>query len=266
MTSRPRSTARRYRGRRLLRTLIVPLAGLFAIAAIAIPLAVQAGIEEEVGSGTPDSVPHAQPAGGPAPSEVALSTEVTETGAVRFGQFPLDLGWSEIYGRNYIDGPGPSAGGISMPEGHCHEEVLFGSGYRDKLSTYVGTDDVSRTREILGYASADAARSAFRALGDAVASCPAFGDPNAGDVVNAAEVYESIDEANARSGMTTFTFAYTSTGSAPFGGLYQFATVDDVLYGSNDYGEWTTETARQGASALNEENASLISLLSRIKR
>jgi hypothetical protein len=266
MKSRPGGTTRRYQGRGLRRTLIVPLAGLFALAAIAIPLAVHAGIGEDVDSGTPYPIHHTQPAGVPAPSEVAPSTEVTESGAVRFGQFPLDLGWSEIYGRNYIDGPDPGAGGISMPEGHCHEEVLFGSGYQDKLSTYVGTDDVSRAREILGYASADAARSAFRALGDAVASCPAFGDPNPGNVVNAAEVYESIDEANARTGMTTFTLAYTSTGSAPFGVLYQFAIVDDVLYGSNDYGEWTTETAREGVSALDEENASLISLLSRIKR
>ncbi len=257
MESRRDSTSPRYRGRHLRRTLIVSFAGVVAIAAIAIPLAVHAGIKKDVDPRTAVD--------GTAPSEASSTTAATD-GGVRFGRFPLDLGWAEIYGRNYIDGPDPGAGGISMPEGHCKEEVLFGSGYQDKLSTYVGTDDVSRTREILGYATADDARSAFRALGDAVASCPVYGDPNPDNVVSSAEVYESIDEANARTGVTTLSFAYTSNGSTPFGVLYQFAIVDDVVYGSSDYDDWTAGTARQGAAALDEENASLVSLLSRIER
>ena len=247
MKSRPGGAARRYQGRRLRRTLAVPVAGLLAISAIVIPLVVHAGIEKDGDS----SPAHPMAEGGE---------------AIRFGRFPLDQGWAEIYGRNFIDGPGPGTGGISMPEGHCDEEVLFASGYQDKLSTYVSTTEASRTREILGYADADAARSTFGALRDAVASCAVFNDQYSGKVVSSAEVYESIDQANARTGQTTFTFAYTSTGSAPFGVLYQFAIVDDVVYGSNEYGDWTTETASDGAASLNEENAVLISLLSRIKR
>lgn len=267
MKPRP-STARRGQGRRLGRrlgrTLIVLSAGLFAIA---IPLAVHAGMKEHVDASPAHPIQPTQPADVPAPRESSPATEATEGGvAVRFGRFPLDLGWAEIYGRDFIDGPDPGAGGISMPEGHCNEEVLFGSGYQDKLSTYVATGEVSRTREILGYADADAARSTFRALGGAVASCTVFNDQYSGKVAYSAEIYESIDEANARTGMRTFTFAYASTGSSPFGVLYQFAIVDDVLYGSNDYGGWTTETAREGAAALDEENASLISLMSRVKR
>jgi hypothetical protein len=240
---------------------------MLAIAAIAIPRAVHAGIDEDVDPRPDSSVLHTSRGEAPAPRDVSPATESPETvGAVRFGRFPLDLGWAEIYGQNFIDGPDPGAGGTSMPEGHCDEEVLFGSGYQDKLSTYVSKGESSRTREILDYANADAARSVFRALGDAVARCAAFDDPYSGKVAYSAEVYESIDEANARTGMTTFTFAYVSPGSAPYGVLYQFAIVDDVLYGSNTYGDWSTERASHGAASLNQENASLVSLLSHIKR
>jgi hypothetical protein len=69
MKSRPGGTTRRYQGRRLRRTLIVPFAGLFAIAAIAIPLAIHAAIEEDVDSSTPDPIQHSQPVGAPAPDK-----------------------------------------------------------------------------------------------------------------------------------------------------------------------------------------------------
>lgn len=263
MESRPGSTVRR-------RMLIVPFAGAVVIAAIAIPLAIHAGIEADLDSSPVTPIQHTQPVDGPASRETSPATEATgapeDDVAIPFGRFPLDQGWAETYGRNLIDGPDPGAGGISMPEGHCNEEVLFGSGYQDKLSTYVATGESSRTREILGYADPDALRSAFRALVDAVASCASFGDPSSGEAVYSAEAHESIDAANARAGVTTFTFAYTSTGTTPSGVLYQFAIVRDVLYGSNDYGEWTRETASAGLAALNEENASLIALMSRIQR
>src|SRR5690606_17303111 len=104
----------------------------------------------------------------PDPGAVPSATEGTEAdAAVRFGRFPLDQGWAGTYGQNAINGPDVGAGGISMPEGHCDEEVLFRSGYQDKLSAYVSTEELSRTREILGYADARAARSTFRALGQA---------------------------------------------------------------------------------------------------
>lgn len=265
LKSRPGTTPRRDQGRRLRRTLIVPIAGLLTIAAVAIPLAVHAGIEKRGDSSSARAPEHTQPVDVPAPTEESPATEATDAGGpIRFGQFPLDEGWAEIYGRNFINGPDAGAGGISMPEGHCNEEVLFASGYEDKLSTYVSTTQGSRTREILGYAQAAAARSTLRALGDAVANCAVF--PYPGAVAYSAEVYESIDKANARTGMTTFTFAYTSTGADPFGVVYQFAVVADVLYGSNAYGDWTTRTASEGVADLNRENGSLIPLLSRIKR
>ena len=93
--------------------LIVPAAGLLAIAAIAIPIARHAGADDR-----------------PAPRDVTTETTgTTETNegedAVLFRRFPLDLGWAEAYGKSFIEGPGPGAGGISMPEGHCDDEVLF---------------------------------------------------------------------------------------------------------------------------------------------
>lgn len=257
MTSDPSSSARSNGRRRPRLGLVVPVAGLATIAAIAIPLGIHAS------SGTDAEPRPAAAAAGEAPPP----SEVTTGGAaVRFGRFPLDQGWEETYGSNAVDGPGPDAGGISMPEGHCHDEVLFESGYQDKLSAYVASGAASRTREILGYASPRAARSTFRALGDAVTSCATFDDPYSGRVTHSAEVFESIDEANARTGTTTFTFAYTASGSAPSGVLYQFALDDDVVYGSNHYGEWTAETARDAVTALDGENAALLPLLSRIER
>jgi len=239
---------------------------LSAVAAIAIPLAVHQWHEEDV-EPTSDHAPEPTPLlDAPAPTEELPATGVTDGGdAIRFGQFPLDQGWAETYGRNLINGPAPGAGGVSMPEGHCNEGVLFASGYEDKLSTYVTTDEGSRTREILGY-PAGGAQSTFQALRDAVANCAVFNDSYTDAVAYSAQVHGSIDEANAQTGITTLTFAYTSNGSDPFGVLYQFAVVDDVLYGSNAYGDWTAETAGEGAAALHEENASLIQILSRIKR
>ena len=266
MTSRPGSTARSDQGRALRRTLVVPLAALSAIAAVAIPLAVHVGHEEDVEPTSGHALEPTPPVDAPAPTEKLPATGVTDGGdAIRFGQFPLDQGWAETYGRDLINGPAPGAGGISMPEGHCSDDVLFTSGYEDKLSTYVTTGEGSRTREILGY-PAGAARSTFQALRDAVANCAVFDDSYSDSVAYSAEVHGVIDEANAQTGTTTFTFAYTSTGSDPFGVLYQFALVDDVLYGSNAYGDWTTGTAGEGVAALHEENASLIQLLSRIER
>lgn len=266
MKSRLGDTTRSDQGGHLRRTLIVPFAALSAVAAIAIPLAVHEWHEEDVAptSGhAPETTPRVD---APAATEELPATGLTDGGdAIRFGQFPLDQGWPEIYGSDVINGPALGAGGISMPEGHCNEEVLFASGYEDKLSTYVTTDEGSRTREILGYADGGA-RSTFQSLRDAVASCAVFNDSYTDAVAYSAEVYGVIDEANAQTGITTLTFAYTSNGSDPFGVLYQFAVVDDVLYGSNAYGDWTTETAGEGAAALHEENASLIQILSRIKR
>lgn len=259
-------TARRDHGRRLPRGLVA-LAGLFAVAAIAIALVGRAGSEKDIASSPIRSTGYPHSVALPAPSEVSPAAEAAnDDSAVRFARFPLDRGWEEIYGRKFIDGPGPGAGGISMPEGHCNDEVLFGSGYQDKLSTYVASRDFSRTREILGYANAAAARSTFRALRGAVGTCAGFDDPYAGNVAYSARVYQAIDTRNARRGVKTFTFAYTSAGSARFGILYQFAIVDDVLYGSNEYGEWTTNTASDGVAALNDDNATLIALLSRIER
>lgn len=266
MESPSDGTARRDQGRRLHRGLVA-LAGLFAVAAIAIPLAVHTGNEDEVDTSPTRSTEQSHSVDLPTPSELSPAAEATDGDtAVRFARFPLDQGWEEIYGRKFIDGPGPGAGGISMPEGHCNDEVLFVSGYQDKLSTYVATSDSSRTREILGYANPSAARSTFRALVDAVATCAVFNDSYSDKVAYSATVYEAIDTANARARVKTFTFAYTSTGSDSFGVLYQFAVVGDVVYGSNAYGDWTTETASEGVVALHEENASLIQLMSRIKR
>ncbi len=183
-----------------------------------------------------------------------------------FADFPLDRGWEELYGATAVVGPGSGAGGISMPEGHCEEGVLFESGYQDKLSTYVLTETSSRTREVLRYASASAAQRAFQSLIDAVAGCPISYDVYSGKAAYSAEVYDAIDEANAQTGVRTHTFAYTSTSSAPFGVLYQFALVDDLVYGSNEYGQWTKDTAPDGVAAIDHDDDALVPLLSRVAR
>ncbi|QCX26179.1 hypothetical protein FC770_02260 [Nocardioides jishulii] len=145
--------------------------------------------------------------------------------------------------------------------------MLFRSGYTNTLSAGVSTDEVSLHRAIAGYESADAARATFRALRDAVASCPVYDNPYGGEDYYTAEVFESIDEANARAGTRTFTFAYTWSGASdPFGVLYQFAVVDNVLYGSNQYGAWTAESAGDAVTTLDRDNAALIPLLSRLQR
>ncbi|WP_162599948.1 hypothetical protein [Nocardioides solisilvae] len=274
MESRPDGTAGSGRGRRTGRRPFVHLAGRLAIAAVAviaavaIPLAVHAGSEDDVEPTSAAAAENTPAAEASSPTEEPPATGVTDGGdAIRFERFPLDQGWAETYGRSFIDGPSSGAGGISMPEGHCHEDLLFASGYEDKLSTHVSTNRASRTREILGYASVDAARSTFRELRDAVASCAVFDDAYSDAVAYSAEVYGAIDEANSQAGATTFTFGYTaSKESHPFGVLYQFALADGVLFGSNVYGDWTARTASEGVAALSEENAALIPLLSRIER
>ena len=178
--------------------------------------------------------------------------------------FPLDRGWEETYGANAINGPDSGAGGISMPEGHCDEGVLFESGYEDKLSTYVTYKTGSRTRQVLRYSEARAARYAFRSLTAAVSSCPISYDPYTGRPAYSAELYDAVDEANGQTGTRTLTFAYTSGRSAPFGVLYQFAVIDDLLYGSNDYGQWTRKSARDGVAAMDHDNDSLVPLLYRV--
>ncbi len=200
------------------------------------------------------------------PRQSQLQSPEPGAGPIAFEDFPLDRGWEEIYGQNAINGPGSGAGGISMPEGHCNEEVLFESGYQDKLSTYVTNETASRTREILRYANAGAARHTFRSLTDAVASCPISYDAYSGRAAYSAEVYDAIDEANALTGIRTLTFAYTSTGSTPFGVLYQFAVIDDLLYGSNVYGRWTRKSAGDGVATMDHDNDALVPLLSRVAR
>ncbi|WP_162799286.1 hypothetical protein [Nocardioides sp. 616] len=262
------------------RTLLLLLAALGVIAAIGIPLAVQAWDEEDadptsVGR-TRDTRPVSEPTppvAEPTPVEEPPSTEPSGAGdAIPFGRFPLDLGWAEIHGQDIIDGPSFEKGGsrVFMPEGHCREGVLYRSGFQDQLATHVwGTDEVSRTRQILGFESADAARATIRALRDAVASCAVFHDAYTDKFTYTAEVFESIDESNARAGTGTFTFAYTASGSDvdhPFGVLYQFAVVDDIFYGSNQYGPWTADMAGDAVTILDRENAALIPLLSRLQR
>lgn len=241
------------------RRLLLLLAAPAAVAAIAAPLAVQARDGDDPAAASRASVPASEDR---AP-DAQPSTEPPGAGdAGPFAGFPLDLGWAATYGRGSIDGPGPGSGGISMPEGHCREGVLFESGHQDKLSTHVGTEEVSHTRELLGYDSADAARATLRALRDAVASCAAFDDAYTGEVVYTAHTFGPIDESRARAGSETFTFAYTSSGSPePFGVLYQFAVVDDVLYGSSQYGDWTPETVGDAALTLDRENAALVARL-----
>lgn len=198
------------------------------------------------------------------PRPTPTPTPEPDAGPVALEDFPLDRGWDETYGPAAVVGPDSGAGGISMPEGHCDEGVLFESGYRDKLSTYVTDESASRTREILRYASAGAARQAFRSLSEAVAGCPTFDDAYSGRTSYSAEAYAPIDEANGRSGFRTLTFAYTSNGSPPFGVLYQFALVDDLLYGSNVYGRWTRTSARDGVAAVDHDNDALVPLLSQV--
>lgn len=187
-------------------------------------------------------------------------------GPIRFARFPLDQGWEAAYGRGAIDGPDPGAGGISMPEGHCDEEVLFASGYRGKLSTYVTAEGSSRTRELLRYADARSARATFAALRGAVEDCRRFPDAPSGEPFYAAEIHDAIDAANAREGRTTLTFAYTTVDGAPFGILYQFALDRDVLYGSSEYGEWSAASARTGLRDLDGANRPLVSSLAQIER
>lgn len=200
MKSRLGDTTRSDEGGHLPRTLIVPFAALSAVAAIAIPLAVHEWHEEDVAptSGhSPETTPRVD---APAATEELPATGLTDGGdAIRFGQFPLDQGWAEIYGNNVVNGPALGAGGISMPEGHCIEEVLFASGYEDKLSTYVTTDEGSRTREILGYADGGA-RSTFQSLRDAVASCAVFNDSYTDAVAYSAEVYRGSTRRTPRPG------------------------------------------------------------------
>lgn len=200
------------------------------------------------------------------PSSSPDQSPEDDGGPISFEEFPLDRGWEEIYGANAVVGPGRGAGGISMPEGHCNEGVLFESGYQDKLSTYVTDQAGSRTREVLRYANAKAARRAFRSLIDAVASCPTSYDAYTGRAAYSAEVYDAIDGANGQIGIRTLTFAYTSIRSAPFGVLYQFALIDDLVYGSNDYGKWTRKSADDGVAAMDHDNDSLVPLLSRVAR
>ena len=200
------------------------------------------------------------------PSQSQSQSQEPDAGPIALEDFPLDRGWEEIYGPNAVVGPASSTGGISMPEGHCDEGVLFESGYEDKLSTYVTDETASRTREILRYPSSGAARDAFRSLTDAVAGCPISYDAYSGDAAYSAQVYEAIDEANAVTGIRTLTFAYTSPGSPPFGVLYQFAVIDDLLYGSNVYGKWTKKSAGDGVAAMDQDNDALVPLLSRVAR
>ncbi|QCX26494.1 hypothetical protein [Nocardioides jishulii] len=265
------------------RKLLLLLAALGVIAAITIPLGMQAWDEEDAAPTSAASTRDTQPVGEPTPvaepsSPVAEPSSTVEeppstepSGAadpIPFGLFPLDRGWAKTYGQAFIDGPSLRGAGIQMPEGHCRWGVLYRSGFQDQLSTRVGgLGEVSRTRQILGYESADAAQATLRALRDAVASCAVFNDSYTDKVAFTAEVFESIDKANARAGAGTFTFAYTASGeSDPFGVLYQFAVVDDVLYGSSQYGDWTAESAGDAVTLMDRENAALIPLLSRLQR
>lgn len=210
----------------------------------------------------------------PGPSDRAAGPVVTSGTAdpapapdspLRLREFPLDRGWAETYGPGAVDGPSAGSGGISMPEGHCEEEVLFASAYDAKLSTYVIEGESSLTRQILRYADADAARTAYDALRRAVDECSTFPDAYTDQVAYAAETYDRLDRANADAGTTTFTFSYTTSDAAPFGIVYQFALVDELLYGSNEYGEWTAESARPGAARLDETNRPLVTLMPRIE-
>ncbi|WP_181311535.1 hypothetical protein [Nocardioides campestrisoli] len=228
------------------------------------------------GSEDDDSRPTAQPtraAGLSAPSTATPDDEASPSQRfVRFQEFPLDLGW-DAYGP--VVDPSSGTAGVQMPEWHPRGGVLYRSGYQDTLSASasgafpLGAPKVGRTsgltRGLLGYPNARVARSAFRALVEAVADWPVCMDPYGGKTAYSAEVYESIDEANAGPKSTTFTFAYTSDG-APFGVLYQFALVDDVLYGSSVYGGWTPQNAAERVAELDNENRPLIKLLPRIDR
>lgn len=235
------------------------------LAAVAVAL-VTGGVVIAI-SGDEDPVgPSSRPVAVSDPTESGPTSKHDE-GEIPFRRFPLDRGWPEVYGSTAVNGPDEGSGGISMPEGHCEEGVLFESGYDDKLSTYVSEGESSLTRQLLGYPSPREALSAFRAVRDAVGSCPGFDDAYTERVAYAVTVRDDIDETNARDGRTTFTFAYTTApDSAPFGILYQFAVVDDVLYGSSEYGEWAPAAARQALPGIDETNRSLVGLLDRVER
>ncbi len=253
-------------------TWFVWVAGVAAIVVLALVIswAMFGGSEDD------DSRPTAQPtrpaglsSSSPSPGDEASPSQRF----VRFQEFPLDLGW-DAYGPS-VNGPGRDLAGVQMPEWHPRDGVLYRSGYQDTLAASasgafpLGAPKLGRTsgltRGLLGYPNARAARSAFRALVDAVADWPVFMDPYGGKTAYSAEVYESIDEANAGRETTTFTFAYTSS-DAPWGVLYQFALVDDVIYGSDVKGGWTPQNAAARVAELDKENRPLIKLLPRIDR
>lgn len=243
-----------------------------AVAVLAVVALVAAGLWFALGSeGGADGIPAvaADPARVDGQQESQVSRQSTGTadaeGPIRFRRFPLDQGWEAVYGRGAIDGPDPGAGGISMPEGHCDEEVLFASGYRDKLSTYVSAEESSRTRQLLRYADAAAARATFAALRGAVEGCLGLPDVPSGEPFYAVEILAAIDAANARAGRATLTFAYTTVDGAPFAILYQFALSDDVLYGSSEYGEWSAASARSAVRDLDRTNRPLVSQLADIE-
>ncbi|WP_185995775.1 hypothetical protein [Nocardioides campestrisoli] len=275
MEPEPSTATRPDHVNRLRRPLIVGAAVVLAIAAVT--FALRAGIQEDPDprpSTAAESTEPAPRAGAAEETPASEVTEVTEGGTtLQFAEFPLDLGWAETYGSNMV--AGPSKGVIFMPEGHCDEGILYHSDAQDRLWTYVSDDEGSRNRAILGFADASAARATFRALRAAVTDCGTYSSPYTSDEANSAEVYDAIDEANARAGTTTFTFAYTFRASDrvpmsdrhdKFGVLYQFALVDRVLYGSNQYAGWTRRSAREGALTLDEENAPLVALLPGLER
>ncbi|WP_193613219.1 hypothetical protein [Nocardioides lijunqiniae] len=255
MSSRPASTTRRSEGGAVRRAPALVGAGLLVAAAVAVPVVIRDG--GDAGS---------TPAASSSVSEAGVRAAREEDGAsIPLRDFPLDRGWPEAYGESAVNGPDPGAGGISMPEGHCQEGVLFDSGYADKLSAYVTSGRVSLTREILRYPDPRRARSTLRSLRSAVAACDDLDDAYAPGVAYSAQVFHRIDAANAAEGVVTLTFAYTAPDSTPFSVIYQFARVGDLIYGSNRYGPWTARSARRGVVSLDADNAALTRLLPRVE-
>jgi hypothetical protein len=167
--------------------------------------------------------------------------------------FPISLGLAKPDADTTVDGPGPDAEGVTLPQAYCGATQWPPSKGVARLAVKVTGPEFALWRELVTFPSEGDAGAVVGKLAASVDACPTIdGDVSANDLTFATNDVDS--------GHQDATFSYTYREGLG-GVIYQFVVVGHAVLATAQYGEWSPESADTGARQLNRDNQQLTALM-----